>query len=214
MIVAASFVVYSNYKVKSLDTFKMYFGASDLDQKSDSDVISSGVWQIIQNENYKAESPQEANVALLIADKIIVFSSQIRPACFWPFRHDSDDIIEASSIGYTVGWGFDDNRTHTKKKKFIQMKVDKRARCNSSFKYELLKVVFDQFFCASATSKGTPCYTDGPLYMKSDDKWFLRGLLSTNKYWPNNNTCAVGSPILYTDISFCSEWIATKMSSS
>jgi hypothetical protein len=213
VIVGANYVVSKNDDTQLAEDFIMYFGAFNLDRKKDPGVVSSGVSKIIPHEKYKQDPfPREANFAILIADKIIEFSNQIHPVCLSPYRDNSDDIIDDLSASFAVGWGYDESLTHTKEKKFIQLKTDIKIRCEANYRDELKSVTFSKFFCSTATSDGSPCWSDTPLYMKTGDKWFLRGMLAMAYYWPNR-TCDVGSPLLYEDLSFYANWIESKISS-
>lgn len=215
VIVSALFVTFADFSITDADHFRMFFGAFDLNNKTHDDVISSGVSKIFRQENFEHGPPRQADVALMIADQVAIFSNHIRPVCLWSYSENDDGSDGAATrLGYAVGWGFDENRSNSKKKKYIQMKADSKFSCESIYKSELSGVASKKYFCATAVGNGTPCWADGPLYMKSGDKWFLRGLHSMHRYWPNNNTCAVGYPILYENLSFYASWIETKMSST
>lgn len=209
VVVVASFVTYSDYSLIPTTNFRMYFGAFDLDQKTSSDVIQSGVSKIILNENYKWGQPQEANVAILVASKPVKFSLQVQPICLWP--ENFDDAM--ASVGFAAGWGYDESKTHSKFKKYAQMKIENMQTCESFWGDQLSSVVFSNFFCAISLSGGAPCYSDEPFYVKSKEKWFLRGLLALINYSQINGTCSVTVPVLYEDVKPHLAWMKSVISS-
>lgn len=210
VIVDGNFVALSNIDLHPAERFYMYFGAYDLDLKTNDDVILTGVSKIIIHENFDRDKiPNEANIAILIADRVIKFSSHIQPACLPTYRNNSDDII--GSFGYAASWGYDESKTQTKLKKFIQMKIDKKSRCNYSYGDRLSTDYSSEFFCLSSNSSATPCIDDGPFYMKTSDRWHLRGLMGIIRMFPNG-TCNPNYPVLVEDAAFYSKWISTKIS--
>lgn len=189
VIVAASFLVFKmSNNLKRAENFLMFFGAFDLDFEINSYITSTGVSRVIAHENYNRDQLPKV---------------QVQPACLPTPRANSNDIL--ISFGYVAGWGFDERQTFSTKKKMIQMKVDSLGKCYSRWWQQLARIKFSKYFCASSTSTGTPCTADGPLYIKSGNKWNLRGLLVIN------GTCNPANTLLFEDVAFYSRWIEEKM---
>lgn len=205
----AHFTVFSNYTVAPANNFKLFFGASDINQKTSAEVISSGVADIIVHEKYNNEKlPYEGNIAIMVAERIIEFSKHIQPVCLLPYNENSE-LIKGKS-GYAAGWGRDENKQRTNKKKVIPMKLVGTSGCNSKYS-GLPNVKFSKFFCATSAPSGVPCVNDLPLYIKTEDSWYLQAFLSM-AHFKTDKTCNPDVPVLYEDFSFYAKWIKNKIS--
>lgn len=211
VVVSAGSVSYFDSDKKNIaiavNRIQMYFGVFNLELKNEDGVISAGVSKVIIHPSFKDEKPGQSKVAVLLADRTVAFSQQISPICLWPHRDDSKDV--EGKLGFAAGWGYDDSATYSNRKKYIQMKME--SSCPNLIA-SLTGVTYSKFFCAKSITKGTPCISDDPIYMKSEDKWFLRGLWWSG-YFYQNFTCNLDKPTLYEDMSFYSSWIQKQIDS-
>lgn len=205
VVVAAFNVVFAGYDKATADTLKMYFGLFDLDYRmvQGLKIVSSGVSKIIVHENYKNENiPHKASIAVLVADRSVEFSNKIQPICMPDYSTNYDDIV--GNAGYAVSWGFDESKNHSRKKKYLRMKIDDKDECDSNYG----QFDYSRYFCTSSNSTGAACWADDPFYVKDGNKWYLRGLLASFYYLPGGSgLCNPSLPTLYEDVAFYAQWV-------
>lgn len=206
VVVGANFILTANITMEPVEGIQMFFGVTALDHKDDAKVIKSGVSKIILRKNYTQGKPFDANFAILVANKMIEFSSKVQPVCL---NHQFEDFPEQK--GFAVGWGFDNEMKSIKTKKYLSMKTDSQEACESNYGEIMLRLNMnsENFFCTTSSTNGTPCHADGPIYAKFGDKWYLQGLQAVLLTF-TNGTCFSNASVLYEKATILSGWIGDE----
>lgn len=195
------------YIARSPKDFQMHFGISNLDQTSVQGSFSvDGAAQVILHPNIKHGFPRIANVGILVLGSSVQFNDYVSPACL-PSSGFNYQESEGKNA-FAVGWGQDDSGNDSKVKKFVSVKMRSENDCRhfwTDYSYERNK-----FFCAGGDGRRSACYRDQPLYVKSDNKWIIRGLISIAMNQPDNR-CDLNKPVLYEDVGQFFQWIQSLL---
>lgn len=145
------------------------------------DAVQSNVAQIHIHPDFRVQTkttPKDADLAIVIANKIIEFNDFIQPVCLWSIdKNDDDDDDNASgmdTIGTVVGWGRNSvNRLISKYPRKIELPIVEVDECRLSSK-RIAAALSNRTFCA-----GTLDGLDGPCHGDSG-KYANYFLFSTN----------------------------------
>jgi Trypsin len=107
---------------------------------------------------------------------------------------------------YAVGWGQDDTGNDSKLKNYAVVQVRSQNTCKSFWNDYLQRDGGKKFFCAAGDGRKSACYRDQPLYLKTNGKWLIRGLISIAMSLPDN-TCDLNKPVLYEDVGQYYHWL-------
>lgn len=199
-----------------LTGMKIYFGVlrHDGDNAPGSVVVNPREIRL-HPDMQKVQDNYKNNVALIYLEKSVQYSDYIRAACLWTFNDDLIFII--STPIYAAGYGRDDNGQASNVKKHSAVKIVETSECNKEYSS------FDQLkgICIRPNGNGAPCIGDETLYVKYNEKWYLRALLSRQTTWEQiflrgvvnfgHNTCSYFHPFAYEDIAQFSDWIEKEM---
>ncbi|XP_063924332.1 proclotting enzyme-like isoform X2 [Zophobas morio] len=149
----------------------------------------------------------DADIAVVILSQVIEFSNYIRPICLWAGSDDIDTVV--GEKGKVVGWGRDENNNSmTAEPRQTTMPIVSQEECLRSgevFKY----ITSQRTFCAGYRNESGPCNGDSGsgFIMKSNEKWFLKGIVSTSKYDSVKQSCDLTNYVVFTDISKFRTWL-------
>lgn len=145
------------------------------------------------------------NVAVITLESLVQFSEFIRPICLWTFN-DELRFVSGSAF-YTAGYGADESGKVSNIRKYARISLVELQRCVNS--YEKYQNIFHETnaFCAQGSSSESACDFDDFLFVKFNDRWYLRGLSLLNFHFDNFNTCNYNEPVLYQDMAQLVSWI-------
>lgn len=170
--------------------------------------MSPKIKKIIVHPDYKQtdQTSADADIALIVLKQTIKFTQYIRPACLWKGNIEINDIVSQSGI--VVGWGRDKSGIISSTPNKVEMPIVSEATCLRSHEsYRFL--TSNRTFCAGKRDGSGPCNGDsgGPLTMLKNDRWYLRGIVSTSLYDTNTTSCDVRNYIVFTDVAQFLPWI-------
>jgi dynein heavy chain len=150
------------------------------------------------------------NVAVVMLATSVQFNEFIRPVCLWTFNNDLSFIQKFQM--FAVGYGRDENGIVSNVRKHAKVVLTDQNECQE--KYHDLKMFFreSKAFCVTGTENESPCEFDECLFVKFNEKWYLRGI-ALRRFYYSDKSCGVGNsfPSLYQDIAKNSKWIQTKL---
>lgn len=164
----------------------------------------------------------------------MTFTKFIRPICLWSGSNELKDI--EGEQGTVVGWGKDENGDFmTEVPKKVTMPVVSQEDCIRS-KYSFRDITSERTFCAGLFLKcvcffflvclktffvlglgfrnGTgPCNGDSGsgFILKKDDRWILRGIVSTSLLDQEQKSCDLRHYVVFTDASKFLDWLLSKI---
>ncbi|XP_037040377.1 protein artichoke-like [Bradysia coprophila] len=187
--------------ILSPDELTVRLGAYNLTATNESGVVNRNVTQIHVHPDWNVlEEKYDADIAILVLNENVTFSSQIRPVCV-PM---DDDTIEGDK-GTVVGWGLTENGTA----EGIPRQTDSMA-LNDSYCYRADNVIAryssERSFCG--VGSGTPNKGDsgGGYFVIIGSAWVQCGIVSVVR----TNTIgqvAIGSFAIYTKLTSFTRWI-------
>jgi uncharacterized protein YebE (UPF0316 family) len=182
---------------------KIYLGS--LQHVSDQNDFNAQ--EIILHPNMKWIDGTPTNaIGIIVLSTSVEFSDFIRPVCLWTFSDDLN-LIKNLPI-YAVGYGRDENGSKTNVRKHAKVTLMDQNMCEE--KYSHVKNFFNEnkSFCVIGDKNGSPCAYDDCLFVKFNEKWYLRGIL-LRMIVNTDGSCFVGSsnPFLYHDIATNIKWI-------
>lgn len=157
----------------------------------------NGAAKVVLHPSVAGTKPRVFNVALIFLKEPVEFTKFISPVCL----RSSDETPEVilGKTAFAVGYGVDKVGSISLHKRHMPMVVLDDATCQKFYSQTLKKRGAGAFFCARGNGIDTPCRYDKPLYIKSDDRWFLQAMSSTFK--SKHGVCRPRAPVLYEDIS-------------
>jgi hypothetical protein len=163
--------------------------------------------EIILHPNIKEIDETPTNlIAIIVLSSSVEFSDFIRPVCLWTFNDDLN-LIKNLPI-YAVGYGRDENGIVTNVRKHAKVTLMDQNVCEE--KYSNLRNYFSENkpFCVIGDKNESPREFDESLFVKFNEKWFLRGILLSTFTYPDGS-CYVGPsyPFLYHDVASNIKWI-------
>lgn len=195
------------YQNAQSELIRLYFGTKNHKRTDElGSKIIDGAKNIAIYPGSKSIHPRTFNIAVVTMHEPIIFSSTIFPVCLWSFGVSIDDQVGETAYG--VGYGWDETRTITGVKKHVPMAIDSMEQCRSYYDDPMKRGGESEFFCASGQA-GSIAYTyDDPLYLKKNDRWYLRGIISVYKRF---DSIASDYPILYENTGKFFEWIQEQI---
>ncbi|KAJ8686285.1 hypothetical protein QAD02_022079 [Eretmocerus hayati] len=154
-----------------------------------------------------------SDIAILQVEKPFVFSSIVMPVCLDLSPSGDQAVLELGNYGKVAGFG----RTAKGESSFILQYLTvpyvPLSTCKSSSKEsESEKYITIDKFCAGYTNGSSVCDGDsgGGLVFKTDNKWYLRGIVSVGLGFKKEGAtryCDSYAYSLYTRVSRHMEWI-------
>lgn len=148
----------------------------------------------------------DADLAVLISDQAIQFSSKIFPACLWAFPIDDENVE-----GTVVGWGaseFTESIEFVNKPRQVQVKRVPSLKCYQDF-HHLASISSNRTFCAGGIAENSgPCTGDsgGGFFVEIDNVWYIQGIVSAS-YITSEKTCDVTKYSIFTKINEFKDWL-------
>lgn len=193
--------------VNGLNALKVHFGVIDVTNLDDPNVISVNPQRIIIHPHLRKEGSTVINaVAIISLETSVPFNKFIKPICLWR----NQQYFNKEMSMYSFGYGKDDTGKFSKNRKFSKMSYTSQKVCREIYTDRLTAFEYSKLFCAQGDEHQTPCDGDTPLIMKFNDRWFIRGIMLTFRFWNSNGTCVHNRPLLYEDIAAHSHWILSQ----
>ncbi|XP_042896141.1 transmembrane protease serine 2 isoform X1 [Parasteatoda tepidariorum] len=162
-----------------------------------------GVAQILSHEAFNFVSQYSNDIVLIRLDKPVAFDSFLRPICLPPLN-SWDSGLKSCTV---IGWGkqqHDDEAEYQKVIHQVEVPVVDFNTCQEWYSAQEV-VISDTMLCAGfAEGQKDACQGDsgGPLVCKSDDHWFVAGVVSWGIKCAQPNL-----PGIYTNVSLYFDWI-------
>ena len=194
------------YVARNPSEFKMIFGVSNLDDAGVSGFTIDGAAAVIVHPSIRHGYPRIANVGIIVLRNRVRFNQYVSPACL-PIEAIEVDEYEGRNA-FAVGWGQTNTGFDSKVKNYAAVKIRSQSDCEYFWNENLRQTGSSRFFCAGGDGRESACYRDQPLYLKSEGRWVLRGLIAIAHDTPDNK-CDLRQPVLYEDIGQYYNWIKT-----
>lgn len=180
----------------------LIFGAADLTRLDDDGVVQVGASAIKLHPDFDNKGTDSQNkLMIIVAKEKVKFSKYVSPICIWTFGK------EFGQNPFAVGYGYDENGVRSNYRKHALAKFNTFDECSENYGFD----ENDQYFCAETIGPVTQCNGDDPLYLKKDNRWYVRGIMSLVWFNKKKMTC-VDRPAFYTDLSFFLDWINMEIS--
>ncbi|XP_058797800.1 limulus clotting factor C-like [Phymastichus coffea] len=220
MLVTAAHCVYDEAK-RRIDNANKYFVAVgnifrdyDYDGNDPRTFRTARVKRIYAQCNYLGLSGNYAmDLAILVIDRPFVFSALLMPICLDTTGVTDQAALEVGNYGRVPGFG----RTATGYSSFVLQAITVPYVSQTACKVKSAQAESDRFltsdkFCAGYTNGSSVCDGDsgGGLVFKTDNKWYLRGIVSVGIGASKQGavrTCDSHTYSLYTRVSKHMDWI-------
>lgn len=158
----------------------------------------------------------DADVAVVVLSRKVVFNKFVRPICLWSATDSYDDII--GKRGVVAGWGItEDLVASTTRPKWTEIPVVKMDTCLRSHA-TFGKLTSERTFCAGSNQDGKitsrlsrtgPCNGDsgGGFILKNTGRWYLRGIVSSALLDQETQTCDTENFAVFTDMTKFNAWV-------
>lgn len=170
----------------------------------------------------------DADIALLVAEVPIPFSSTISSVCLWTDLVEEDEF----HVGTIVGWGSEDksNTTADETPNKIQMQRVPSTRCYEDF-HLIASIASSRTFCAAEvgqeeedgpctgysgnfysfkqTHKSCEYLLGGGFFVEENGVWYIQGIVSAS-FLSKRNRCDVSKYSLFTKINEFISWINVR----
>ncbi len=211
-VVTAAHCLRTSERTYQPDEIMLYLGGNNIvDQKEAGSKVAFLKEIIIHSDYMLSDTSYDADIAILIMRRQVEFTEFIRPICLWDGA-DSLSSIEGQ-LGTVIGWGRDGSRNSlTREPKKIDIPVVSESEClRSSDTYRY--ITSNRTFCAGGRDGRGPCNGDsgGGMAFKINNKWVLRGIVSTALADPIENICNLGEYVVFTDVAKFVTWIKSHM---
>lgn len=205
---AAHCFMQHNRKMKASDAM-VSFGRHNL-----RDWTENGLWDVERIEvpaDYSRRTSAhkyDSDIAILVMEEYIEYSSLIKPICLWPSAVSSDANEIEGLTGIIVGWGDPDDEDIFNVPRKMEMKIVATNLCLQASSMAA-KRRSKRILCAeSKTANGPSIYDSGnALAIWQNEAWFLRGIVSTSSGDPMLNRGDRSTNVVLIDTSKFSAWI-------
>lgn len=201
---------YSN-EVKKLvprpfDHIKVYLGAV---YHGDSEYVHDISKTVIHPYHKHQASTNINNIAISTLTRAAQINQFIRPVCLWNFNEDLNAIKNYPM--YAVGYGLDWSGKLSNIRKYAKVSIVNQNDCENKFSRQKSEKLFPEgkLFCIRGQD-GTPCEYDNHLFVKVNEKWYLRGLIEL-RFVYDNKTCVDRDSTLCEDIARHTRWIQSQI---
>lgn len=196
------------------DDVIVLLGRYNLDLKVERGAVQRSVDDIRVHPDWNAfEGKFDADIAILVLNEIIEFTSFIRPVCL------PSDFEEISDFGLVVGWGISENAEPNKHVAILRQASTQSV--NDSYCYtkspEIATFSSTRTFCGSDESKsdGSPNNGDsgGGFLVLSGSHWVQKGIISSSlsNAWGRETSNPFS---VYTNVIMFKEWISNVLKQS
>lgn len=202
--------ILNRYLPDDLSAFKIYLGTIKYNDATRQGSMMTSPLEIILHPYIRRIDDTPINsIAIVKMKKTVHFNKFIKPICIWDLDNDLHSI-EKSQL-YGVGYGRDESGNFSGIRKHAKVSVKDEEYCKYIYTDALEIFNETKLLCVQGNGRETPCFRDTPLFVKFNEKWYLRGILLRLRYWTSNGTCIADKPLLYEDISQNSQWILSQI---
>ncbi|XP_016938556.4 serine protease 42 [Drosophila suzukii] len=167
-----------------------------------------GVSQLIIHDKFNVAQFTEADLALVRLDSPVGYYDYVIPICLWSPRNQME--LPQGHKTYVAGWGPDESGNgHSDVAKVTDLNIVIESSCRLELAKELVQ---PSSLCAKRVGAG-PCTSDGggPLMLKEQDVWVLRGVTSAGQIDEEKGTCDHSLPSVFTDVAKHIDWVRRNM---
>lgn len=189
---------------------RLYIGRNSLEGITPSTSYANAKKFII-HPSYRFGIPSQSNIAIIVLEKAVKFSSNIFPVCLWDSTSDISDLI--GKKGFAFGYGGHSKESPTMIKKHTSMTIQSQRSCPRDYKY-LLNNLRDSsnFFCAGATrgddTASTLCLGDAySLYYKMHGLWYLLAIGAYHDLVLQTSSCGTKKPVMFEHVGSYVGWM-------
>lgn len=197
---------------KKAEEATFHIGKQDINNLNERFFIQSGVSQLLVHPEWDPNDLHyDADIAVAVLQRTIEFNKFIQPICLWTATSSYEDMIGQNGI--VAGWGkteFDAiSTTNPMYGKLPVVSNDDCLRSNNVFS----SLTSKRTFCAGNKGKSGPCNGDsgGGFIMQNDNKWYLRGIVSSSLLNRETSLCDLENYAVYTDLTYYNSWIQGYM---
>lgn len=184
----------------------VYLGKHDF-EKLETDSKSFHPKEILIHPDWSVDSERfDADLAVLISQDAILFTTKIFPVCLWSFAIDNDSVE-----GIVIGRGASERTrliTGENVPRQVQVKRVPTSKCYEDF-HHLATISTNRTFCAAGKTPGSgPCTGDsgGGFFVEVDDVWYVQGIVSASFINAQKN-CDVTKYGIFTKIYEFKDWL-------
>lgn len=197
-------------KPTPVDAIKTYFGVTELDDyASTNSLVLDGADKIIIHPDLgNIHSLKFANFAIIKLKTFVTFSQYIAPICLSSFT--GDPYLLSGQFAYGVGMGYSATGK-TKDRRYAPMRIRTKDVCDDAYEFNLgtAKNKSVNYFCAGGDGGINACWSDHPLYLKSNGKWFLHGFMQIA--YNDGKGCSTTRPVLYETAGLYYQFILNQI---
>nr|XP_029732815.1 serine protease gd-like [Aedes albopictus] len=181
------------------------YNISDL--SAEKGAVHANVQQIVSHEDYDSTSEhlvdQDADIAILRLERSLRFTSFIKPICLW--RNQNPLSVDSNQKGLVSGWGHTGNG-HTNVPFYYTSTIVSKQQCGDNLGYSIPNRA--RLFCGDG-SGSVACNGDSgsALAMKSNNRFYLRGVVSKAVLDEITLKCDTNKYVIYADVPKFIRWI-------
>ncbi|XP_031330602.1 serine protease gd-like [Photinus pyralis] len=151
------------------------------------------------------QQPADADIAIVVMDRPVVFTSKIRPVCLW----SETSVSITGRQGVVIGWGRDEFfNEYVPEPKEVKIPVVSQEDCLRSDE-RFLRLTSNRTFCAGARDGSGVCTGDsgGGFIMRQNGGWALRGIVSAALTDSSTRSCDLNHFMVFADVAMYQRWI-------
>jgi hypothetical protein len=183
---SVSYVKYGElYKAAENENIRLYLGTTKWNNTNEPGAVlidgANGIEKMVLYPGTRAGIGSKKllsinDLAAIFLKNSIQFSKFISPICLWKFDTKVSDQV--GQIAYGVGYGRNENKIVTGIRKHAPMTITDDDECKGSvFREWIENDPTREYFCAKGDGNNFAYFFDDPLFMKTNGKWYLRGLI-------------------------------------
>lgn len=160
-VVTAAHCVKSTSKSYQLHEILLSMGHYNRLVWNENGSIRSNVAEIHIHPDYRVQTrTKDADLAILIANKMIEFNDFIQPVCLWSVEKNDDGAFGMDTIGTVIGWGRNSvNRLTSKYPRKIELPIVEVDECKLTSQ-RIAAALSNRTFCAGTLNGNGPCHGD------------------------------------------------------
>lgn len=191
---------------RPLDHVKVYLGAL---YHGDSEFVYDASKIVIHPYHKYQADTNINNIAITKLSRTAQINDFIRPVCLWTFNDDIN-LIRNLPL-YAAGYGRDWSGEVSNIRKHAKVSLTTQQDCETKFSRQNEENLFPEgkLFCIRGVD-GVPCEYDNHLFVKYNERWYLRGLIEL-RFVYGNKSCVEKDPILCEDIARNTRWIQSQI---
>uniref|UniRef100_A0A182NLY8 Peptidase S1 domain-containing protein n=1 Tax=Anopheles dirus TaxID=7168 RepID=A0A182NLY8_9DIPT len=213
------FVVTASHCLYNADTgymlsegmLRVKLGMNLLSQNGSSTVRTFSVEKIIPHAKFVPQTHKH-DVALLRLNGTVLFTNFIQPVCL--------DLTESIWVEYladvpgtVVGWGRTEKNVISDRLLKAELPIVRYTDCVESNPELYGRLIYSGMYCAGILNGTSPCNGDsgGGMYIRRENRWFLRGVVSFAAIQEGTNYCDAFSYVVFMNLPYYAKWIETEV---